>query len=162
MKIAVCPGSFDPVTSGHLDVIERGARLFGKVVVGVFEKTGKTPLFSLNKRVNFIESAIKENLCLNNVEVESFNTLLIDFAHKHGACAIIKGLRAVSDFEHEFQMAQFNRKLDPSIETIFMMASSQYAYLSSSAVKEIAKFGGRIEGLVTPEVEKGLRKVFEL
>ncbi|MDO8885344.1 pantetheine-phosphate adenylyltransferase [Candidatus Oleimmundimicrobium sp.] len=162
MKVAVCPGSFDPITSGHLDVIERGAYLFEKVVVGVFEKTEKNPLFSLDERIGFIESAIKENSKLSNVEVESFNSLLIDFAHRHKACAIIKGLRAVSDFEHEFQMAQFNRKLDKSIETIFVMASPKYAYLSSSAVKEIAKFGGCIEGLVTKEVEKGFRKVFKL
>ncbi len=161
MKAAICPGSFDPITNGHLDIIERASHLFDKVVVGVFVNTVKTPLFSLEERVNFIKLAVKDNLKVSNVEVESFDSLLVDFAEKHGACAIIKGLRAVSDFEHEFQMAQFNQKLDPDVETIFMMASSQYAYLSSSAVKEIAKFGGCVKGLVPSDAEEGLRKFFK-
>ncbi|HDP69906.1 MAG TPA: pantetheine-phosphate adenylyltransferase [Actinobacteria bacterium] len=161
MQIAVCPGSFDPVTNGHLDIIGRAARLFDKVVVGVFESMDKKPLFSLEERVKYIQLAVEKDLKLDNVEVESFETLLVEFAQKHGASAIIKGLRAVSDFEHEFQMTQFNQKLDPSIETVFMIANTQYGYLSSSAVKEIAMFGGCVEGLVTSEVREGLRKVFQ-
>ncbi len=160
MKIAVCPGSFDPVTSGHLDIITRSAKLFDQVVVGVYRNAKNDPLFTLDERVSFIRNAIENDTNLKNVKVESFNSLLVDFAKKHEASAIIKGLRAVSDFEHEFQMAQLNLKLEPGIETIFMMASPKFAYLSSSAVKEIAKFSGCVDGLVTEEVKSGLRRVF--
>lgn len=157
MRIAVYPGSFDPITNGHLDIIERAAQLYDEVVVGVAKNTRKSPLFSLKDRIRFAGNALAH---LKNVRIESFNCLLVEFARRHDAHSIIKGLRAVSDFEHEFQMAQLNRKLDPSIETMFMMASPEYAYLSSSAVKEIAEYGGCLEGLVPPEVEEGLRKSF--
>ncbi|MDI6799181.1 MAG: pantetheine-phosphate adenylyltransferase [Actinomycetota bacterium] len=160
MNIAVCPGSFDPVTSGHLDIISRASRLFDRVIVGVYTNAKNDPLFTLDERLTFIRQAIEGDRTLSNVKVESFNSLLVNFARNHGASAIVKGLRAVSDFEHEFQMAQLNLKLEPKIETIFMMASTKYAYLSSSAVKEIAKFSGCVDGLVTEEVKIGLKKAF--
>lgn len=157
MNIAICPGSFDPVTTGHLDVIERASALYDKIIVAVIEQPRKTPLFSLEERVQFLTNSAGGN---PKVTVESFNCLAVEFAKMHGARAIIRGLRAVSDFEHEFQMAQFNRKLDSSIETVFIMASPEYMFLSSSAVKEIAEFGGSVRNLVPAEVEKRLKEVF--
>jgi pantetheine-phosphate adenylyltransferase len=158
MQVAICPGSFDPITVGHLDIIERAAKLYDKVVVGVATDASKKPLFSLQDRVKFINNSVAK---VENVEVEAFDSLLVGFARKHQARTIIKGLRAVTDFEHEFQMAQLNHYLDNSIETVFMMASPKYAYLSSSAVKEIAAYGGSVKGLVTPEVEIALKELFE-
>lgn len=158
MQVAICPGSFDPITVGHLDVIERAAKLYDKVVIGVAQDANKKPLFSLEDRVKFISNSVSK---LENVEVEAFDSLLVQFARKHKARTIIKGLRAVSDFELEFQMAQVNHYLDISIETVFMMASPKYAYLSSSAVKEIASYGGSVEGLVTTEVEIALKEFFK-
>lgn len=157
MRVAIYPGSFDPITNGHLDIIERATHFYDEVIIGVAENIKKSPLFSLEERIGLSRKVLAH---LKNVKVESFNCLLVEFARKHDAHSIIKGLRAVSDFEHEFQMAQLNRKLDPSIETIFMMAGPEYAYLSSSAVKEIAEYGGCVEGLVPPEVEEGLRRKF--
>lgn len=158
MQVAICPGSFDPITVGHLDVIERAAKLYDKVVIGVAQDANKKPLFSLEDRVKFISNSVSK---LENVEVEAFDSLLVQFARKYKARTIIKGLRAVSDFELEFQMAQLNHYLDSSIETVFMMASPKYAYLSSSAVKEIASYGGSVEGLVTTEVEIALKEFFK-
>ncbi|MBI4744879.1 MAG: pantetheine-phosphate adenylyltransferase [Actinobacteria bacterium] len=157
MKIAVCPGSFDPITSGHLDIIERATFLYDKIIVAVAKNTLKKPLFSVEERMKFAEEAVKN---FKGVEVKLFDCLLVEFAQKNQAQVIVRGLRAITDFEHEFQMAQLNRKLDRNIETIFMMASPEYGYLSSSAVKEIAKFNGQIEGLVPKEVEISLRRLF--
>lgn len=158
MRVAICPGTFDPVTTGHLDIIERATSLYDQVVVGVVENPPKKLLFSPEERVKLVKDAVAG---YKNVMVEAFDCLLVEFARKHGASTIIKGLRAVTDFEHEFQMAQLNRELDQSIETVFMMASPKFAYLSSSAVKEIAEYGGTIKGLVPAEVETSLSRRFE-
>jgi len=151
MAIAIVPGSFDPITAGHLDIIKRAIELYDQVVVGVVVNPGKSPLFSLEERVKMVKEAVNES---EKIEVDSFDGLLVEFVKMHNARVIIRGLRAVSDFEHEFQMAQLNRRLDPEVETIFVMASPEYAYLSSSIVKEIAMFGGNIKGLVPANVEK--------
>ncbi len=156
---AVCPGSFDPITNGHLDIIERAAQLFPAVVVGVLENPSKRPLFSLEERVDLIRTAIKH---LNNVEVECFSGLLIDFTRRVGSNLIVKGLRAISDFEIEFQMSLNNKRMAPEIETIFMMTKNEYSFLSSSMVKEITQFGGEIGDLVTPGVEAALKKKYGL
>ncbi|MDI6822117.1 MAG: pantetheine-phosphate adenylyltransferase [Actinomycetota bacterium] len=156
MRVAVCPGSYDPITTGHLDIIERALNLYDKVVVGIAKSPPKKPLFSLEERIRFATNATSG---MKNVVVDTFDTLVVEFARKHNAHVIIRGLRAVSDFEHEFQMAQLNRKLDPTIETLFMMASPECAYLSSSAVKEIAEYGGCVKGLVPSEVEESLLKI---
>lgn len=156
---AVCPGSFDPITNGHLDIVERAAQLFPSVVVGVLENPSKKPLFSLEERVNLIRTAVKH---LKNVEVECFSGLLIDFTRRVGSNLIVKGLRAISDFEIEFQMALNNKRMSPEIETIFMMTKNEYSFLSSSMVKEIIQFGGDISGLVPPIVETALRKKYGL
>lgn len=158
MKVAIVPGSFDPITTGHLDIIKRASELFDKVVIGVAINPGKKTLFSTDERVKLVKEATQN---LKRVEVEAFDGLLVKFAQDHHAHAIIKGLRAVSDFEHEFQMAQINRELDASMETIFMMASPENAYLSSSAVKEIAEYGGDVKGLVPANVERELKKKFD-
>lgn len=157
MQIAICPGSFDPITIGHLDIIERAVKLYDKIIVAVAKNASKQAAFSLEERLGFIKDGV---LNLADVKVEAFDCLLVEFARRHDAHTIIKGLRAVTDFEHEFQMAQLNHYLDNSVETVFMMASPQYAYLSSSAVKEIASYGGSVKGLVTPKVELALAKLF--
>lgn len=157
-SIAICPGTFDPVTSGHLDIIERARRLFGTVVVAVARNPAKVPLFSLEERVGLLESALADR---QGVRIESFDELLVDVAKKHDTRAIIKGLRATSDFEREFQMAQFTHRLDPNVETLFMMAVPEYMFLSSSAVKEIARYGGSIGGLVPEVVEAALISKFQ-
>ena len=149
MAIAVFPGSFDPITNGHLDIITRGSKIYDKLIVGVLVNIDKKGLFTIEERVELIKKVTKH---LSNVEVVSFNGLLVDLARKHEAKVILKGLRAVSDFEYEFQMALMNTQLEPSIETLFMMTSSAYSYLSSSAVKQVAKFGGNISGLVPDEI----------
>ncbi|MBL4930839.1 MULTISPECIES: pantetheine-phosphate adenylyltransferase [Clostridium] len=149
MKIGVYPGSFDPITNGHLDIIERGSKVFDKLIVGVLVNVDKKGLFDYPERVELIQRVTAK---YKNVEVRCFEGLLIDFMKKEEASVILKGLRAFSDFEYEFQMALMNNKLDPEVETVFMMTSAQYSYLSSSAVKQVAKFGGRIEGLVPDEV----------
>ena len=147
----VCPGSYDPVTNGHLDIIGRVAEVFDRVVVGVVNnpvRKEKT-LFTADERRAFIEEA---TVALPNVEVAIFSNLLVDFAREHDAKAIVKGLRAISDFEYEFEMAQLNRKLDPEIESIYMIASTDYSFLSSTGVKEMATFGGNVSDLVPPPV----------
>jgi pantetheine-phosphate adenylyltransferase len=155
----ICPGSFDPITRGHLDIIERAAALFSTVIVGVLENPDKKPLFSVTERVLFTKTAVSY---LPNVEVQFFGGLLIDFAKKVKADLIIKGLRAISDFEYEFQMALNNKRLAPEIETMFMMTKNEYSFLSSSVVREIARFGGNIHDLVTPEIEAALKVKFML
>lgn len=151
MKIAVCPGSFDPATNGHLDIIERSAKLFDKVIVAVLNNPNKQPLFSVEERVEMLRKACGP---IKNVEIDSFSGLLTEYAKGKHVNAIVKGLRAVSDFEYELQMALMNKKLSPDIETVFIMTSSKYSYLSSSIVKELAQFGGCIRGLV-PEIIEG-------
>ncbi len=157
MKRGLCPGTFDPLTSGHLDIIERAAGILDDLVVGVAlsPDKGGGPLFSAAERVSFVEEATKH---LTNVTVRPFDTLLVDFAHEIEATVIIKGLRAVTDFEREFQMAQLNYRLDRKIETMFIMAIPDYMYLSSSAVKEIARHGGSVKGLVPDVVHDALRQ----
>jgi pantetheine-phosphate adenylyltransferase len=155
---AICPGTFDPVTVGHIDIITRGAATFRRVVVGLIETPlRKQPLFSADEREQFLREALAH---LPNVEVDRFNTLVVDFARVWKAHAILKGLRAISDFEYEFAMAQMNRKLAPDIETVYMMASPKYSYLSSSGVKEIATFGGSVEDLVPPAVARRFAELF--
>lgn len=157
MKRGLCPGTFDPLTSGHLDIIERAAGILDDLVVGVAlsPDKGGGPLFSAEERVTFVEQATTH---LTNVTVRPFDTLLVDFAHEIEATVIIKGLRAVTDFEREFQMAQLNYRLDRKIETMFIMAIPDYMYLSSSAVKEIARHGGSVKGLVPDVVHDALRQ----
>ncbi|RKD27825.1 Phosphopantetheine adenylyltransferase [Caminicella sporogenes DSM 14501] len=155
MKIAVYPGSFDPITNGHLDIIKRSAKIFDKLVVAVLNNPNKKPIFNLDERVEMIKEATKD---LNNVKIDYFSGLLIDYMNNINANIIVKGLRAISDFEYEFQMALMNRKLNENIETIFMMTNSEYSYLSSSLIKEVYKFGGSIEGLVPKIVVEKLQE----
>lgn len=149
MRIGVYPGSFDPVTNGHMDVIKRSSKIFDKVIVAVVRNYSKKPLFTAEERQELIRSNIKD---LPNVEADSFEGLLIDYVHKKHAKVIIKGLRAISDFEYEFQMALMNRKLDREVETIFLMTNHKYSFLSSSMVKEVAGLGGCIDGLVPQNI----------
>ena len=145
MRIAVYPGSFDPITNGHLDIIERASRVYDKLVVGVLSNASKTPLFSAEKRVEMIRLVTKH---LDNVEVDTFTGLLVDFAASKNATVIVKGLRTVADFEYEFQMALTNKKLNPNLETLFLTAEADSMYLSSSMVREIASMGGDISNFV--------------
>lgn len=155
MKMGICPGSFDPITYGHIDIIERAASICDKVIVTVSDNTNKEAFFSLEERVELIKKVVEK---IDNVEVESFTGLLIDFARKREASVIIKGLRAVTDFEYEFQMALMNRKLCPEIETIFLMTNNRYSYLSSSLVKEVAKLGGCTDKLVPNIINEAIFK----
>jgi pantetheine-phosphate adenylyltransferase len=156
-RTAICPGTYDPVTNGHLDIIGRAARVFNRVVVGVVNRPPRkeTTLFTGQERKRFIEEAASQN-GLDNVEVAVFSVLLVEFAREHGATAIVKGLRAISDFEYEFEMNQLNRKLAPEIESIYIIASPEYSFLSSTGVKEMAEFGGDVSDLVSPAVAKAL------
>ncbi len=154
MAVAIYPGSFDPVTSGHMDIIERASDLFDLVVVAVAPNPLKQPLFSVEERVEMLKVVCAP---FQGVEVDSFQGLLVDYCRSKGATVILKGLRAVSDFEFELQMAQMNRRLAPEIHTLFLMTTTEQSYLSSSIVKEIARLGGSIEGLVPPPVERYLR-----
>ena len=149
MRIAVYPGSFDPITNGHLDIIERASRVYDKVVVGVLSNKSKTPLFSTEERVDMIR---KVTTGLPNIEVDTFEGLLVDFAASKNATVIVKGLRTVADFEYEFQMALLNKALNPEYETMFMMTDTKYSYISSSMVKELAGFGGDLTGLVPCDI----------
>jgi pantetheine-phosphate adenylyltransferase len=154
-RVAVCPGSYDPVTNGHIDIIERAARIFDRVVVGVVNqplRKGQT-LFTADERKAFLLQATEK---LGNVEIDVFDTLLVDFARKHGARALVKGLRAISDFEYEFEMNQLNRKLADDIESVYLMSSPQYSFLRSTGVRELATFGASIEDLVPDGVAKAL------
>lgn len=162
MDIIVYPGSFDPVTNGHMDVICRAAKLCDKLIIAVGNNESKKPSFTVEERVELIKCALSERKDLEaKVEVQSFSSLLIDFMHKVNAKVIVKGLRAVSDFEYEFQMALLNKNLDPEIETLFMMTNINYAYLSSSAVKELARNGGNIDGLVPDCIKEKVIKRFK-
>ena len=153
MVVAVYPGSFDPPTFGHLDVIKRASVAFDKVIVGVLNNSAKSPLFSAEERVNIL---MEETADIPNVYVKSFSGMTVNFAKENSARVIVRGLRAVTDFEYELQMAQTNRVLSPDIDTVFMTTSLEYAYLSSSIVKEVAQYRGDISAFVTPEVEKAV------
>jgi len=157
-EIAVVPGSFDPLTNGHLDIIKRAASVFGDVRVAVMNNSSKNSLFTVEERMALIAEV---TATLPNVKVESSTGLLVDYAKRVGASVIVRGLRAVSDFEYEMQITSMNRYLDESIETFFIMTNNQYSFLSSSIVKEVAKYGGSISGLVPIQVEDALKKKFE-
>jgi pantetheine-phosphate adenylyltransferase len=155
---AICPGSYDPVTNGHIDVITRAASIFDRLVVGVVgAPRHKQPMFSLEERVDFLRSAVAD---LENVEVDVFSELVVDFARKWEAKVIVKGLRVISDFEWEFQMNQLNRTLAPDIETVYVMASPEVSFVSSSGVKEIAAYGGAVDELVPEAVARRLREMY--
>jgi pantetheine-phosphate adenylyltransferase len=152
--LAVYPGSFDPLTNGHVDIIMRGARLFDRIIVAILVNAEKAPLFSMDERVEITKAVFKNQL---NVEVDTFDGLLVDYVARRGADVIVRGLRAVSDFEFEFQMALMNRRLNAKIETVFMMPAEQYTYISSRLIKEVFALGGRVNGLVPDMVEMRLR-----
>ena len=154
MRTAIYPGSFDPLTNGHLDVVQRAVKSFDRVVVAVAQNDGKHPLFTLAERVALVKAAVAH---LPNVEADSFDGLLVDYVASRQATAIVRGLRAVSDFEFEFQLALMNRKLDENIETIFMMPKDTYTFLSSRIVKEIARLGGDVGQFVPPNVQEALK-----
>jgi len=156
-RVAICPGTFDPVTYGHLDVISRASAMYDQVIVGVVNvpwRKGRT-VFTAEERIRFIENATRE---LPNISVESFSTLLVEFARRKRAMAIVKGLRAISDFEYELEMNQLNHRQAPEIESVYLMASDKYSFLSSSGVKELATFGGDIDDLVPGEVASALKE----
>jgi pantetheine-phosphate adenylyltransferase len=155
MKIGVYPGTFDPITNGHTDIIVRSLRVFDRVIVAVAPNPSKRPLFDVPERVEMIRLVTKE---FPNVEVEAFDGLLVQYVSMHGAHAVIRGLRAISDFEYEFQMALINRKLDQKVESVFFMPSEEYSYLTSSIIKEVASLGGALDDFVHPEVAKRLRQ----
>jgi pantetheine-phosphate adenylyltransferase len=158
--VAICPGSYDPVTYGHVDIIRRAAEIFDRVVVGVVrDPTHKGTMFTVEERVAFLEEALAATN-VTNVEVDVFAELVVEFARKHGAKTMVKGLRVISDFEWEFQMNHLNRTLAPDIETLYVMASPQYSFVSSSGVKEIASFGGAVDQLVPPAVAQRFRDLF--
>ena len=159
MVVAVYPGTFDPLTYGHMDIIERAAALFGKLIVGIYENPSKQPLFPLEQRVELVKEAVTG---LSNVHVKAFKGLTVDFIHQIGGRVMIRGLRANSDFEREFEMALMNRKLAPDIELLCLMTSSQYQFLSSSLIKEVAKLGGCLEGMVPDHVAVALREKFSV
>ncbi|AZR72868.1 pantetheine-phosphate adenylyltransferase [Anoxybacter fermentans] len=159
-QIAIYPGSFDPVTNGHLDIIERSSKIFEHIIVAVFCNPFKEPMFTMEERVEMLKEATKK---FKNVSVDSFDGLLVDYAKQKNARIIIRGIRAVSDFEGEFQKASMNKKLDPNIETLILMSSNEHAFLSSSVVKEAALFGGCIRGLVPPNVqERMIQRIKEI
>jgi pantetheine-phosphate adenylyltransferase len=153
--LAVYPGTFDPLTNGHVDIIERGARLFDRIIVAILVNAEKAPLFSMAERVDIARKVFKDHA---NVEVDTFDGLLVDYVAKRQANVLVRGLRAVSDFEYEFQMALMNRRLNPTIETVFMMPAEQYSYISSRLIKEVFALGGRVHGLVPELVETRLRE----
>ncbi|RDW18451.1 pantetheine-phosphate adenylyltransferase [Oceanobacillus arenosus] len=156
-KLAICPGSFDPITNGHLDIITRGAKIFENVIVTVFNNQSKSPLFTVEERIHLLRESTKH---LPNVSVDSSDHLLMDYAREKQADAVVRGLRAVSDFEYEMQVTSMNRKLNQDVETFFIMTNNQYSFLSSSIVKEIAKYDGDISGLVPDVVLDALKVKF--
>ena len=152
--LAVYPGTFDPLTNGHVDIISRGARLFDRIVVAILINAEKAPLFSMDERVEIAREVFKDQ---RNVEVDTFDGLLVDYVERRRAQVVVRGLRAVSDFEFEFQMALMNHRLNPTIDTVFMMPAEQYTYISSRLIKEVFALGGRVHGLVPEVVEERLR-----
>ena len=159
MTTAIYPGSFDPLTFGHVDVVERSARLFDHVIVAILTNAQKAPLFSVKERIEIMNEILKPRF--KNVEVDVFHGLLVDYAEQKKAQVIVRGIRAVTDYEYEFQMALMNRRLAPEIETVFMMPAENYSYLSSRLVKEIAELGGSVTGLVPEIVENRLKQRFK-
>lgn len=157
MRVAVYPGSFDPITNGHLDIIRRASKLYDRVIVGVLNNASKNPAFSVDERREMIEVVTAD---IKNVSCDVFSGLLVDFAKQNEATVIIKGLRTVADFEYEFQMALLNKALNPEFETVFMMTNSKYSYISSSMVKEVAKYHGELEGFVPPIIKEKILKKF--
>ncbi|MFD0671790.1 pantetheine-phosphate adenylyltransferase [Cohnella sp. GCM10027633] len=157
-RIAVYPGSFDPVTFGHLDIIRRAAKQFDRLIVAVLNNTSKSPLFSVDERKELLADVTRD---LPNVEIDSFRDLLVRYMRSRRAQVIVRGIRSVTDFEYELQMASTNRQLDEGIETVFMMTNPKYSYLSSSIVKEIAKFNGPVQDLVPPAIEAALHKKYD-
>jgi len=156
-EVAICPGSYDPVTSGHKDIFIRASKLYDNVIVGVVKNPRKTPFFPVEVRVKLLKKVVEPYM---NISVCHFDGLLVDLAKKRKASVIVKGLRASSDFEYEFQMAQVNHKLAPEIETVFLVTKTDYAFLSSSAVKEVLRFNGCIENLIPPEIKNDLIKYY--
>lgn len=154
---AIYPGSFDPLTNGHLDLIERGSKIFDELIVGILRNAEKDPLFTLSERLEMLQEMVKG---YKNVQVESFEGLLVEYAMQKRAKAVLRGIRAVSDYEYELQMALMNRKLQPQLETVFMMPAEAYSYLSSRLVKEVFRLGGSVRGLVPELVEERLREKF--
>ena len=154
-KIAVYPGTFDPITNGHVDLIERGLRIFDRVIIAVAPSLNKSPDFTLEERVDLIREVIGRN---PRIEIDVIEGLLVEYIKKKNAAAVIRGLRAVSDFEYEFQLTLMNRKMDPNFEAVFLMPSERYTYLSSSIIKEVAKFGGSLKDMVPDVVEKRLKE----
>jgi len=157
VRVAIYPGTFDPVTNGHLDIIERAVLLFDRVIIAVACENYKNTLFNLEERINLMTTVTKN---LKNVVVDSFEGLTVEYCQKKGATAIIRGLRAVSDFDYEFQMALMNKKLNKNIDTVFLMTDQKYSYISSSIIKQVAQFGGCISGLVPEEVAQALSKKY--
>ena len=155
-KIAIYPGSFDPITNGHVDIIQRGARLFDELIVAVLINPEKAPLFTAAERVEMIRALIKDEI--SNIRVDTFDGLLVDYARRQKVNVIVRGVRAVSDYEFELQMALMNRRLEPGIETVLMMPSEAYSYVSSRIVREVFRFGGSVDGLVHPLVKKRMAK----
>jgi pantetheine-phosphate adenylyltransferase len=153
-RLAIVPGSFDPLTNGHVDIVLRTAGLFDRVIVAVLVNAEKTPMFSAADRVSMITDVFSGH---SNIEVDSFDGLLVEYARRQGASAIVRGLRAVSDFEHEFQMTLMNRHLEPGVETVFMMPAEQYTYVSSRLTKEVFRLGGSVHGLVPPVIERWMQ-----
>ena len=158
-KKAIYPGSFDPVTNGHIDIAERGLKLFDKVIVAILHNPGKKSLFSVNERMEMLTLSLKDH---PNIEIDTFDGLLVDYAAERNANAILRGMRAVSDFEYEFQLALMNRRLNREIQTVFLMTGLRWIFTSSSIIKEAARFGGNINGMVPPEVNRRLREKFGL
>ncbi|HEY6953207.1 MAG TPA: pantetheine-phosphate adenylyltransferase [Bacteroidota bacterium] len=159
MKIAIYPGTFDPITNGHLDIIERAIKVFDTVVVTIARNSAKNPLFSDKERLDLIKEVVKG---MKQVEVDSFEGLLVNYAKKRNATAVLRGLRAISDFEYEFQLALTNRKLNDTLETVFLMPSERYTYLNSTIVREIARLGGDVSDFVPPVVKKAFDKKFKV
>jgi pantetheine-phosphate adenylyltransferase len=157
-RVAIYPGSFDPVTNGHMDLLERGLKLFDKIIVAILLNPGKTPLFTLEERIEMLTVSLEK--FNNGVEIDSFNGLLVDYAMSRGAQGILRGLRATSDFEYEFQMALMNRKLSRQVETVFLMTGFRWIFTSSSIIKQAAQFGGDISDMVPAPVQKKLQEKF--
>jgi len=154
-KIAIYPGTFDPITNGHIDLIKRSLKIFDEVIIAVAKSQKKAPLFTVEERIELIKEVVKD---LNGARVEAFDSLLVEYTKNRNGIAIIRGLRAVSDFEYELQMALMNRRLDANIETVFMMPSEEYTFLSSTIIKEVVSFGGSVKGLVPEVIERALKE----
>ncbi len=156
-RVAIYPGSFDPVTNGHIDIIERGLKIFDKIIVAILHNPGKEYLFNIEERMDMLEKSTKK---LENIELDAFNGLLVDFADQRKAQAILRGMRAVSDFEYEFQMALMNRRLNREVQTVFLMTGLRWIFTSSSIIKEAARFGGDVSGMVSSLVNRKLKEKF--